>query len=832
MLRSDFRGPIATSQAFLALSCVGFIASATPAFAQDATPPEGKRLGGVTVTGTAIEDEVKVERVESPKATAPLLDTPQTITVISNQTIRQQNLLTLRDALTTIPGITFGAGEGGGGFGDSINLRGSPANGDITQDGVRDSAQYSRTDPFDLQQIEVYNGANSVFNGSGSVGGTINLVSKTPQADDLTVLNAGVGTDNYYRATIDTNQRVNDLIAVRLNGMFHRNDIPGRDVEKMKRWGVAPSITIGIDGPTRLIFDYFHQEDDNTPQYGVPYFYLAGGVPAEVDRQAYYGYRNVDRQRINVDRLSMTFEHEFSDKLSIRNLTRFQDVQQTTIASQPQGTFCLAATGLTPTGGACTTTAAVATVVSGITTVPATVAITVPAGYFLPSGRGVYRDTRNQLGYDQLDLRAEFETGGISHTLVIGASALWEKFNLANGSVLRNADGSNPYDAATALRHQPFINIANPGQVIVPAGGNAAEFGSNLYTGPFNIVQTGATVGEQTNYAIYLFDTAKISEQFELNAGLRYEKVDGDSRADVIAVPAAGGAGTLIPGTIYKNKETLFSYRFGALFKPAANASIYIAYGNSKMPSKANVNGACTSGSGVTFVEFCTVKPEKARNYEAGIKWDAAAGVHLTAAIFRNERNGFRVASLEPGGPLEQVLDGKSRVDGVALGASGRITPDWAIFANYTYLDSKIIQGTSDTCIANPSSGCGNTVALPDPLAGNPLVNTPKHSGSLFTTYLLPFGLQLGYGLTYQGSFLAANSSLPANLVNGGFPKVRDYLTHRLFASYEIHEGLTAQVNVQNVTNEHGYTRVRNNANGWATPLEGRSAVLSLAYSF
>src|SRR3546814_2697710 len=86
-------------------------------------------------------------------------------------------------------------------------------------DGVRDSAQYSRTDPFNLQQIEVYNGANSVYNGSGSVGGTTNLVQKTPQATDLTVLEAGVGTDDYYRATVDSNLRVSDMVAVRLNAM-------------------------------------------------------------------------------------------------------------------------------------------------------------------------------------------------------------------------------------------------------------------------------------------------------------------------------------------------------------------------------------------------------------------------------------------------------------------------------------------------------------------------------------------------------------------------------------------------------------------------------------
>ena len=158
---------------FLAAACVGLIASAPAAAADDTAGATDNARRSIVVEGERTEGEV-----ESPKATAPLLDTPQTVTVVSDQVIRKQNLLTLRDALATIPGITFGAGEGGGGYGDSINLRGYSANNDITVDGVRDSAQYSRTDPFNLQQIEVYNGANSVFNGSGSVGGTINLVSK------------------------------------------------------------------------------------------------------------------------------------------------------------------------------------------------------------------------------------------------------------------------------------------------------------------------------------------------------------------------------------------------------------------------------------------------------------------------------------------------------------------------------------------------------------------------------------------------------------------------------------------------------------------------------
>ena len=210
---------------------------------------QGQATGGtvmlptLSVEGQGAANEKKPEQVASPKYLAPLRDTPQTITVIPEAVIREQNLLSLTDILSTVPGITFGAGEGGTGGSDSVNLRGYSANSDITIDGVRDSGAYVRSDSFNVQQVEVTNGANSVFNGSGSVGGTINMVSKVAQDDTFTQASAAIGTDNYYRATVDTNQKLDENTAIRLNGMWHRNDVPNRDVEDFKRWGIAPSIT-------------------------------------------------------------------------------------------------------------------------------------------------------------------------------------------------------------------------------------------------------------------------------------------------------------------------------------------------------------------------------------------------------------------------------------------------------------------------------------------------------------------------------------------------------------------------------------------------------------
>jgi catecholate siderophore receptor len=771
----------AARRTFLALSCIA-PAFAPMAYAQSAqaqSATDDRSLGSVTVTESAIVEEPG-RRLESPKRTRTVRDTPQTITVLTSEVIEQQNLLTLRDVLSTVPGITFGAGEGGTGPGDNITFRGYSASNDITVDGVRDSAQITRTDSYNLEQLEVTNGANSVISGAGSTGGNINIVTKRPKAEDAYLATGGVGTDEYYRATVDLNKRVSDVVAFRLNAMWHRNDVPGRDVENYKRWGVAPSVTFGIDSPTRLTLQYNHQEDDNIPQYGVPY-YNGSGIPG-VDRSDYFGFRNFDKQKINVDQLTGIFEHDFSDTVSIRNLARWQDSRQLTQVSPPQGTYCLAS-GTLPTGAAC----------------PATV----PAGYYLAGGpRGNTRDTRNQLMFDQLDLRAVANTGAIEHTIVLGGAVTWEKYDLYTGNALRNPNGTAVYAS------YPLINIGNPNEIVPgPAG---FTYGSNVYVGPVNFTPGTHTVGEQTNVAGYLFDTMKLGK-FELSAGGRVERNVGTSFSDTIATSGAALGQVTGRGTVARSADTLFSYRVGLNYKPIEAVSLYVAYGNSQTPSKNSVNGSCTvEGPGIVGAS-CSIDPESARNYEVGAKAELFnGGLLLTASAFRNERDKYAVASATPGIEPDLQLDGKSRVDGIALGASGAITPEWTVTANYTYLDSKLIRSIDR-----------DSPAI-DFAAGSRLTQTPKHSGSLFTTYRLPFGLTIGYGATYQGEF-------PINTPSATAPAVvyaDDYLTHQGYLAYELSPNLSAQLNVKNIGDKLYYTRIRNN--GWATPGDARSAVLTL----
>lgn len=763
------------------------------------------------------------QKPSSVKYTEPLLDTPQTITVVTRDVIDQQNLLGLRDVLSTLPGITFGAGEGGGGYGDSINLRGFTATSDITSDGVRDSALYSRSDTFNLESIELINGANSAVSGAGSVGGNINLVNKVAREGDAHTFTLGFGSDRYGRVTADSNFDFENGTALRLNTMVHQNDVPGRDHENFQRWGFASSLAVGLGSDTRLTVSYLHQSDDNIPQYGVPYALNAhndGPLPG-IDRDTYFGYRNVSGQQIDVDMLTAVFEHDFNDQVSVRTLGRVQRVDQLSNVTAPGGSWCLDNSTNPYTGLAC--------------------ANGQPAGTWLPSSgpRGFIRDTRNSIAISQTDITANFTTGSVEHALVAGVSFSTESFELESGGVFFNADGSPLPNTSAGYRYQTFRNPYN------------------IWTGPQHYFRSGKSEGELDSRAFYVFDTIKFGERWLLNLGARQDHNEGSTKTWTVSTANATRGQLTGVNPVARNEEDLFSYRAGLVFKPSANSSVYLSYANSKTPSKASVNGSCTLTS-TTGNANCNVDAESAANIEFGGKWDVIENrLALTAALFRNTRENYRVNDPDPTNASgEQSLDGRARVEGIAVGIAGHLTPAWSMYANYTYLDSEVLNGVSDYCASRPNTtivagtavnvdgrACANSTFFPDPTKGNALTNTPEHSGSVWSTYALD-KWTFGFGTTYQGGFLTQNSSLPtvngvitaATLANANAAtlyKTQDYWSHRAMVSYQVNGKLGLQLNVNNLLDETYYTRIRNTAtSGWATPGEGRSAVLTATYRF
>ncbi|HWM28906.1 MAG TPA: TonB-dependent receptor plug domain-containing protein, partial [Woeseiaceae bacterium] len=294
---------------------------------------------GEPVDEVVVEGEKYERHSESRKFTAPLLDTPKSVTVIPAALVAERGATSLVEALKNVPGVTFNAGEGGQPAGDNLKIRGFDAGADVFIDGVRDGGSQTR-DIFALEQIEVTKGSGSAYSGRGATGGAVNLITKKPGTENLFSSTLGGGTDEYLRATIDANQRLSDSVAVRLNLLGHQGDIPGRNEVFIDHRGIAPSLAIGLGRPTRLNLEYYNYRTDDMPDYSIPYRRSADnsapeGPPVDVDGDNFYGLLNRDFQKTAADIGTLQIEHAFSDSLSLRNTTRYGETSNDYIVTNP-----------------------------------------------------------------------------------------------------------------------------------------------------------------------------------------------------------------------------------------------------------------------------------------------------------------------------------------------------------------------------------------------------------------------------------------------------------------------------------------------------------------
>ncbi|MEO8430821.1 MAG: TonB-dependent siderophore receptor [Acidobacteriota bacterium] len=327
--------------------------------------------------------------VSSPKFTEPLLETPQSIDVVDREVMDERGTTTLRDALRNVAGISLAAGEGGA-QGDNLTVRGFSARNDIFIDGVRDFGSYYR-DPFDIQEVEVLKGPSSVTFGRGSTGGVVNQESKTPALERFAAGNISFGTDRTRRATADLEEPLPGLgtgAAFRLNVMANDSQVAGRDVAENRRFGIAPSLALGLGTATRVTAQYFHQSADDIPDYGIPWLFDA---PAPVRRENYYGFRDANEIRTGVDIGTLRADHDFGDAVTVTNQTRYakysRDVQVTE-----------------------------ARVLASV--VPST-----PIDQIIVNRNQIAVRSFESYFTDQLNVTGRFETGALRHTLVAGLEA-------------------------------------------------------------------------------------------------------------------------------------------------------------------------------------------------------------------------------------------------------------------------------------------------------------------------------------------------------------------------------------------------------------------------
>ncbi|TWH64285.1 catecholate siderophore receptor [Azomonas agilis] len=588
-------------------------------------------LEAVSVTGQQERGSYKVDESVNRRYTAPLRETPKTITVISEQVIKDTGSLTLVDALRTVSGITFGSGEGGNPAGDRPIIRGFSAESDQFVDGLRDVASQTR-EIFNIEQIEVSKGPGSAFVGAGSTGGAINMSTKSPKRENFNNLSYTWGTDQTRRYTLDTNYVLTDQVAFRLNVMSHDANVAGRDKVDVNRWGVAPSLQIGFDTPTRLLMSYYHLDTDDMPDYGVPVEASAGAGkkarPIGGDRDRFYGYSS-DYRDSTTDSGYLKFEHDFNENITLTNAFRM-----------------------------------VRTTLDYVVTSPAYTRVN-GADYVSRGSRS--RDSTSDGWVNQTDLKIKFNTFGWEHNLIAGVEASYE--DVHNRPYAFSVNGSCAGTSAV-----PLSSLLSSGRCTSLTNPTYDQGYTGVVTPGVNYTDT-----RTETLAAFMFDTIKFNDQWSFNFGLRHDDFDTESRG-VRTVNSQAERFN------FENNTNFVSYQAGIVFNPLPNGSIYYAQSVSYNPVGE------TSGEGADGLAATNQDLERERNdnWEIGTKWeffDKRLGIN--AAFFRTEKDNARFT--DQAGATSNI--GKVVVKGVELGINGTIMDNWDAFVNYTYLDSEIEKG-------------------------------------------------------------------------------------------------------------------------------------------
>lgn len=716
------------------------------AHAQPAATPTKteKALGTVDVV------DFRGTQVDSIKYTRDLKDTPRIITILPDDLLQEQNTTSLKDALRNIPGISLQAGEGNPPGGDQLKIRGFNARDDLNVNGTRDLGNYFR-DPFYVDQLEVVKGPNSSFSGRGSAGGTINFVTKKPEQRDFGRFEGSVGTDNLFRTTLDLNRTIDDNSAFRLNLMGHASDTPGRDVVDEKRHGLYGAYTWGFKEKTQITADYLLLRQNDTPDAGLPFDRDPAGTNARgtgrVPPELRFDnfYGHVDDyKKVAVDQFGLAIQHRLSPSATLRNQSRYSVVDNDSVTSSPR-----------------------------IRNVPAASADFQGA---MVVGDTKPRDQKDEGFSNQTDVLFSFTAGGLQHDVVAGLE--FGQFSYANR---RRPDVIGP-----------LTDLYNPQVRNRPA----TPFDGTVYH--FKTEES----------ALYVLDTVRLSPQWDLNAGVRWDHVK--ARAS-----ESGRENLPSPGTNLDiaRTDTEVSYSLGLVYKLTPKTSLYASFGNAFEVSgnfdrnQVQLAGGATArvASAATF----NLPAEETRAIELGAKWEVGSGLDLNAALFRTQRSNARFPG-QAGGD-NSILDARLRVQGFELLAAGRITPAWRLYSGFTYLDSEVLSAPSR------------------PFAeGQELGGTPKTSFNVFTTYDLTPKITLGGGLQYQDNTFG---SVQATATGTRKVFVPSYTVADLYATYKFSSKTRLSINLYNLADKR-YISQTAEGGGQGIPGPGRQLIATLRHDF
>jgi catecholate siderophore receptor len=602
----------------------------------------------------------KADRLASSKFPEPIVNTPRSVTVLTQDVLRDKDATTLKDALRTTPGITIGTGEGGNAFGDRFFIRGFDARNDVFVDGIRDPAVSIRENFF-TEQIEILKGPSATVDGRGTAGGAVNFVTK--QASDLaSFYNADTkfASDATKRVTFDVNQVITPTLAVRMDGMWQIANVAERNFTTDDRWGGLAAVKWTPTNDFTTWVNYIHTDLHGLPDFGVPYNTVAGApvTSVGVPRQTYYGFVNRDFQVAQQDIGTITNEYRVSDALVFTNKFRDEHSILNYIGTIPeQGS---SSTGCNSKGGNFSNPN--------------------PANWLVCLNPQSRFQTTDVLA-DQFLSTLKFNTGPVLSTLVTGAEISGEKVSI---------------DTYNGLTSEAIPGYAFANGSVGPV--SALNPPNNLSFSTTPTVTGNPTVIPVNTKSLWALETANWRDVVFVTAGLRFDNYN---------ISASKNGSPTVSG-----ESNMVNYNLGLLVKPLPNASVYAAYGTASNPIGSELDGTSANYGGLSVSTSINqiFAPVQAKSIEVGTKWEFF-NRHLlaTGALFRTDVSNAR--EVVPAGlPNTGIIEANAayHVQGIDIGAEGKILDKLSIFGGVVIMNNRVDASAVPTNVGLPLAFIAN----------------------------------------------------------------------------------------------------------------------------
>ncbi|OEC33772.1 TonB-dependent receptor [Pseudomonas sp. 21C1] len=296
-------------------------------------------LDATTVTGQTQENPtgyvpgyVAKRNMSVTKTDTPIIETPQSLSVVTSDELRDRQAETLSQALSYTPGFTSQPTSFNR-TADRFRIRGfdvESGTGGSLRDGLRlqNNSYDGVQEPYGLERVEVIRGAASVLYGQLSPGGMVNGVSKRPTQTPLRELNLQVGSNDRKQLAADFSGPLagSDTLSYRLT-LLSRNSDTQQDYINDDKFYIAPALTWRPNEDTSLTLLSFYQKTDTRFSAPLPYQLVKGvGDGAfKIDRDKFIGEPDYDDMNGEMSALGYEFAHNFNEHFKLNHKLRYSE---------------------------------------------------------------------------------------------------------------------------------------------------------------------------------------------------------------------------------------------------------------------------------------------------------------------------------------------------------------------------------------------------------------------------------------------------------------------------------------------------------------------------